>query len=385
MYLGTYYEGVELHRDEKIVYARFLKPHRVISTCSAAGGIKDDLKCLYNHQSCEPAEHDRKIHRLYSGDPRAYRRLTCRQYNLPDESCATLGTAANMRYAVTKEARFRDQIVVAVVTGGVEANAGRAGDKATVYEWNGVYEKVSAEEFTQHGTINIMLLINQELTEGAMVRAVITATEAKTAALQELIVGSRYSEGLATGTGTDQIGIASCLNSETVLNGTGKHSVMGELIGKTVREAVFETLKLQNSLTPESCRSAIYHLRRFGVNRESFIRDVSAHLSEKEAELFRNNFLVVERDPLVVAAVAALVHVRDEVTWGILPAGCIPELWASYGAQIAAAVSGKYDRLPAYREALAGEERPMNYDCFPRIAARAAALGYSEKWEDVGD
>jgi len=227
-----------------------------------------------------------------------------------------------------------------------------------------------------------MLLINQELTEGAMVRAIITATEAKTAALQELIVGSRYSDGLATGTGTDQIGIASRLRSETVLTGTGKHSVMGELIGKTVREAVLETLKLQNSLTPESCRSAVYHLRRFGVDRDSFIRDVSVYLSENDAEIFRNNLLVVERDPLVVAAVAALVHVRDEVTWGILPAGCVPELWATYGAQIAASVSGKYDRLPAYREALAAAERPMNYESFPRIVARAVALGFSEKWEE---
>ena len=381
MYLGSYYNGVELHRAEKIVYARFLTPHRVISTCSAAGGIRENLTCLYNHQSCEPTGHHRMIHLLTSRDPQTYRRLTCQKYDLPDESCATLGTAANMRYAAVREARFRDQVAVAVVTGGVETNAGRAGDRATVYEWNGAYEKVSAEEFVQHGTVNIMLLINQELTKGAMVRAIITATEAKTAALQELVVGSRYSDGPATGTGTDQIGIASRLNSETILSGTGKHSVMGELIGKSVREAVLETLKLQNSLTPESCRSTVYHLRRFGVDRESFIRDVSAYLSENEAELFRNNFMVVERDPLVVAAVAALVHVRDEVAWGILPDGCVPELWATYGAQIAAAVSEKYDRLPAYREMLAVAERPMGYESFPHIVARAAALGFSEKWE----
>jgi len=85
-------------------------------------------------------------------------------------------------------------------------------------------------------------------------------------------------------------------------------------------------------------------------------RDVTAHLSESDAELFRNNFMGVERDPLVVAAVAALVHVRDEVAWGILPEWCVPELWAAYGAQIAAAVSGNYNRLPLYRETLAAAE-----------------------------
>ena len=118
-----------------------------------------------------------------------------------------------MRYAAIKEARFRELTVVAVCTGGVESNAGRAGDPATVYEWNGAYEKVSGEELVLHGTINTLLFINQELTPGAMVRAVMTATEAKTAALQELAVSSRYSDGLATGTGTDQIGVAARLHT----------------------------------------------------------------------------------------------------------------------------------------------------------------------------
>jgi len=75
------------------------------------------------------------------------------------------------------------------------------------------------------------------------------------------------------------------------LTGAGKHSVMGELIGKTVRAAVLETLKLQNSLTQESCRSAVYHLRRFGVDiliYESFpriaARAVALGFSEKWVE-----------------------------------------------------------------------------------------------------
>ena len=76
-------------------------------------------------------------------DPKGYRSLVCRQYGLPDDRCATLGTAANMRYAVTKEACFRDLVVVAVCTGGVETNAGRAGDPAVVYECDGTYERVS--------------------------------------------------------------------------------------------------------------------------------------------------------------------------------------------------------------------------------------------------
>jgi hypothetical protein len=46
MLLGGFYDGLEIHREEKIVYARFLVPHRVISTCMAAGGLRDDLTHL---------------------------------------------------------------------------------------------------------------------------------------------------------------------------------------------------------------------------------------------------------------------------------------------------------------------------------------------------
>ncbi len=382
MHLRTYYGGIELHRDEKIIYAHFLTPHRVISTCSAAGGLREDLDYLYNHQSCEPAGHDRPIHRLISRDPKSYRKLICEQYSLPEERCATLGTAANMRNAAIREASFRDLTVVAVCTGGVEANAGRAGDSATVYEWNGAYERVAEKETSMHGPINTMLFVNQELTGGAMVRAVMTATEAKTAALQELIVSSRYSSGLATGTGTDQIGIAAQLNAATIFSSAGKHCVLGELIGRTVHDAILETLILQNGLTPESQRSIVRYVERLGVARESLLGYVAGHLSQEQAALLRKNFNVVDRDPLVVAAVAALVHVNDNITWGILPAGCIPELLATYGAQVAAAVSGDYARFSEYRLTLAVEGYPASSEWFGRMLGHAIALGFSEKWKE---
>jgi len=384
MLLGTYYDGVEIHREEKIVYARFVVPHRVISTCRASGGLREDLTYLYNHQSCEPSRHDRPSHRLASQDPVAYRKAICRRYGLPDQECATLGTAANMRYAAIEHAKFRELEVVAVCTGGVETNAGRAGDPAGLYEVNGDFEKIGEQEQVTHGTINTLLFISRELAPNAMVRAVMTATEAKTAALQELAVNSRYSDRLATGTGTDQIGIASRLQSDvTPLTSAGKHSILGELIGKTVHDAVCSTLGLQNGLTPERQRSAIIHLERFGVTETSFLEKIAAHLDEANAVLLKNNFSCVERDPLVVAAVAAIVHIRDKVSWGILPSSCVPEIWATYGAQIAAAVSGDYTRLDAYRRALAAQRYAYTNGDLVNLAAHAVALGFQEKWPDL--
>jgi len=382
MLLGTYYDGVELHREEKIVYARFLVPHRVISTCRAAGGLREDLTYLYNHQSCEPSRHDHPFNRLDSRDPLAYRKAICSHYGLPDQECATLGTAANMRYAAIEHANFRDLEVVALCTGGVETNAGRAGDPAGLYEENGAFKSIGEQEHVTHGTINTLLFISRELAPSAMVRAVMTATEAKTAALQELAVNSRYSDGLATGTGTDQIGIAARLHTGTPLTGAGKHCILGELIGKTVHDAICTTLGLQNGLTPERQRSAVIHLERFEATGASFLEKVEAHLGEADAVLFRNNFECVERDPLVVAAVAAIVHIRDKVSWGILPLSCVPEIWATYGAQIAAAVSGNYARLDTYRGALADERYAYTNADLVYLVAHAVALGFKEKWPD---
>ena len=57
MLIETYYEGVEIHREDKIIYAKFIQPHQVLSTCRVDGGLQDGLSHIYNHQSCEPVGH----------------------------------------------------------------------------------------------------------------------------------------------------------------------------------------------------------------------------------------------------------------------------------------------------------------------------------------
>ena len=323
MLLGSYYDGVELHREEKIVFARFLTPHRVISTCGVDGGLRDDLECIYNHQDCEPTGHHHGAHNLAIGDSATYREMVSGAHGLIAGRCATLGTAANMNCLAIASDRFRDLEVIAACTGGVESNAGRAGDPAFIYEWEGHFERTVDEATAPlRGTINTMLFISQELAPGAMVRTVMTATEAKTAVLQELSVGSRYSDGLATGTGTDGIAIASRLTGKKPLTWVGKHSKLGELVGRTVHDAIKRSLALQNSLTPLGQCSALVHIERFGAGRQSMIEGVDSFLSAEEGQLFRDNFVAIDRDPITVAAVVALVHLRDNLSWGIVPESC---------------------------------------------------------------
>ncbi len=380
MLLGRFYEGLELHREDRIIYARFLMPHRVISTCRAAGGVCEDLEYVYNHQSCEPAGHlSARVGQAWR-DAEGYRRLVAAPHGLPPERCATLGTAANMHNACLVEESFRAHQVVAIATGGVEGNAGRVGDPASLYEADGEHEKIAPPDPPAAGTINTMLFFSQELTPGALVRSIVTATEAKTAALQELNVNSLYSSGLATGTGTDQIAVACRLGGGQPLTGAGKHSKLGELIGRAVQRAIMGALALQNHLTPAGQCTASIHLARLGADRASLLARLQVHLEPEQAELLANNFLAVDRDPPTVAAVAALVHLWDKLTWGVLPASCGGEILAGQAAQVAVAVGGRGEDWHHYRRALAPDPQDHSPEGLLNLACRALALGYAAKW-----
>jgi adenosylcobinamide amidohydrolase len=94
------------------------------------------------------------------------------------------------------------------------------------------------------GTINVILLTNAVLSDGAMARAIITATEAKTAALQDLNVRSTSCpQYQATGTGTDNMIVVSGAGRSTPLRLTSGHTKMGELIGFSTKTAIAEALK----------------------------------------------------------------------------------------------------------------------------------------------
>jgi adenosylcobinamide hydrolase len=85
------------------------------------------------------------------------------------------------------------------------------------------------------GTINSIVVINGRLTDAAMVNAVITATEAKTAALQTL--GIQADGQPATGTTTDAVLIASTGRGR-LHSYAGTATQLGNLIGRTVYEAI---------------------------------------------------------------------------------------------------------------------------------------------------
>jgi adenosylcobinamide amidohydrolase len=148
---------------------------------------------------------------------------------------AFLITGVDMDYFALCEQSYEEFKVCCLATAGAKINAMRTGVDVTSYvERNGHVSAI--------GTINLILLTNAALTEAAMARAIITATEAKTAALQDLDVRSNYSpQYQATGTGTDNIIVVSG-KMGTPLHVTTGHTKMSELIGFSTKNAVTEAL-----------------------------------------------------------------------------------------------------------------------------------------------
>ena len=368
------YEGLVLFRAEKILYGRLERPHLVISTCRVNGGLREDIAYVANHQACEPKACPGERHGscLAVRDPAAYHQRVCHYHQLPPEATVLLGTAANMNLAGIGMEEFRALKVVCLATAGVETNAGRAGDPAQVYEWEGQFERLCP----QAGTINLLLFINQELTPAALVRSIKMATEAKTSVLQELNVPSRYSQGLATGTGTDQIAVAALKTDKRPLSGAGKHVKLGELLARATRKAIRRALSFQNKLTPETVRYVPRLLERFGLGESGLLEALKERLSPKDFLLLERNHRSVLADSILVAHTLAYVHLMDQLSWGVVPQESAPEIFLSQAALVAASLSGKFSRYGLYLESLEPwKEDPL---C---LFLQALALGFVEKWD----
>ena len=83
------------------------------------------------------------------------------------------------------------------------------------------------------GTINIAVVTDQPLTDGARIEALSLATQARTVAITE--AGLDLPTGRASGTGTDCIAVAAPVGDQCY---AGMHTPLGEAVGSAVLQAV---------------------------------------------------------------------------------------------------------------------------------------------------
>lgn len=361
-----------VHRAGRYLVAELLAPHRVLSNSAHAGGQRDDLRYLVNHQSCE-ATGDRERHDVIAAaGPVAYHHRVCEELGVDPDETAVLGTAANMTYAAHRTGTFDDLRVDAFTTAGVAGNAARAGDPAAWAETDAGWRKVSLPP----GTINTILLVDCPLTPAAQARAVVTMTEAKSAALADLAVPSRYSPTIATGTGTDQFCLAAPLEPERrPRESTSPHVKLGEIIGTAVKESVEEALRWQNGLEASYTRGLFHALGRFGLTEARAMERLKELLPASRYELLDKNRKAVFFEPGVGAAAYALAAVLDRMRCGTIPAGLTQEVLRAQAACVACALAGRPEAWPVFRTGLMDASGDST-----ELILRAIAAGWQAKW-----
>ncbi|HNS56187.1 MAG TPA: adenosylcobinamide amidohydrolase [Smithellaceae bacterium] len=250
---------------EKSLIVQFAEKRRTLGTLD---GFVDAYAVL-NH-SAHPLLWQKVSEKFMSQDGRGGKLYTefvqqkvADDLKLKKSDINKMATAANMDNLAVVTKEFKPFTVTVLATGGARTNAIRTG----------VDESSHIEGEEPKGTINIMLLTNAVLTDGAMARAIITMTEAKTAALEDLKVPSSYTKSVqATGTGTDSIIVVSGVTGPKATY-TGGHSKIGEMIGKATYEAVVEALGKQNGfLLPGAKPYVTENSRREKLAKDSAIK-----------------------------------------------------------------------------------------------------------------
>ena len=169
------------------------------------------------------------------------------------------------------------------------------------------------EENGKFGTINTIILINSHLDYETLLEAFMTATEAKTVALNDLKIPSQYSNGYATGTGTDGMCIFSNLESDNTLTNAGKHSKLGELIGQCIIESVKNAVRKQVWISEKSQSNVLARLNRYELDIDEFYDSLDCDKKQFIGLLQKD---MRKQDNLAVTT--SVLNLIDEVECGLL-------------------------------------------------------------------
>jgi adenosylcobinamide hydrolase len=299
----------KVYRYSDTILVSLPEGRKTLTTSWLNGGYREDVRYVFNHM-IPKGKHAPK--ELEGGTVPAYLRIIAEILGADPDTSSGLLTAANMDNVAIVMESFRGVEVTAIMTAGIEVNGGRAGDPASYYQEDG------SHQFIQ-GTINMILLIGADLPEYAMARAIITASEAKAAALQQLMAPSRYSQGIATGSGTDMIAVVCDGTSSLTLTDAGQHSKLGELIGKAVIECTHKALEFQSDLTALSQRDMLVRLERFGISEADYWKVASGLNGANRKAAFLKVLREMSKNPVLVGATATVLHIVDEISWDLIP------------------------------------------------------------------
>ncbi|OIJ21355.1 hypothetical protein BKP45_00815 [Anaerobacillus alkalidiazotrophicus] len=213
--LSDFSQSFMIKQTETLIHIEFNQPLRTISNGVIGDGIQWKTHFCNFH-----------VEKNYdSPDPKKDIQMWLADYHIPYEQTVGMMTAVTLEDMVITTKQLGDIHIMAAVTSGV----GNAIDITAKQE-----KKITSSI----GTINIMVFIDDHFTDGALVNACMSATEAKVRALLDLQIKDPYTNTLATGTSTDSLLIAVTQNGERT-----PYAGSGTVVGKAIGEVVYQATK----------------------------------------------------------------------------------------------------------------------------------------------
>lgn len=210
-------QGISISETPEVIHVQSVSPLTVLSSAIAGGGFRRIRHILNAH-----------VDKNYSApDPQADLRALARRCGV-EGSFVGLLTAVYLRKARLAFFQADGLSVGALITAGMS---------------NAAYAGVTLPFSYQPGTINIILLLDANLTRAAMLNAVIPATEAKCAILNEMNIRTPDGDP-ATGTSTDTVTVATTGRGE-LQSYAGTVTTLGWLIANAVRQSLRESLEAE--------------------------------------------------------------------------------------------------------------------------------------------
>jgi adenosylcobinamide hydrolase len=315
MRLQTSIEFVKADVDKNKLVLSSERPLEVLSSAVLNGGFTKANKIINIHV---PEDNEENVHRNAEDldkelheNPGDILKKALAKLDIDSDKAVGIMTHADVRNVQVSNQRHQEITLSAFVTAGVDVSA-TAGEPTV--------SKQDSLKINKVGTINIILLIDGHLTESCMVDAVKTVTEAKTVALRELDIRSHFSGDLASGTVTDSVVVACTKRGKTV-EYAGTATVLGELIGKSVKGSLKKALQKEQKIM--ATRSLTKRLEERGISLAKAITlflETRPKIAEKFKQ-FNEEIQQALSDPKVVPLVIAGLRLDDDVKIGLIPKG----------------------------------------------------------------
>ena len=296
-------KGVKLVLKDNVLAVLSDAPLSTVSSAFHNGGGLKKTNVILNVE-VPKSYGDRNLH----DDPEAFIMNASKEFGVSGSFVGVVTAAVVENYSLVSKRSGEFSVSVIATAADNEGNTCNFSESAG--------EPIEVQE--DAGTINIIVVVDGNPTESCLVGLIITATEAKVAALKELDIRSRFSGNEATGTVTDAIVVAETNRGAAIVYG-GPASPLGQLVGYCTRKAVKEAVMKASECMP--CRSLFVRLKERHLSIEMMAAELSKakSLNADTKTVAAVLTKALRANPFYASIVLAAVGLDEDVVNGLVP------------------------------------------------------------------